>query len=105
MAGNENELRLIDRIQNVEDQKYWDLDIMDQEDYLEADDGDFQKVLNRLENKGNDKVHILKLNEVRKLRIMKGLKLKDHLDMNVSKKFLYDSSHLMGAMRFEKFIL
>lgn len=78
---------------------------MDQEDFLEADDDDFQKVLNRLENKGNEKVHILKLNEVRKLRIRNGLKLKDAMDMNISKKFLYDSSHLIGALRFEKFIL
>ena len=45
--------------------------------FLEVDDDDFQKVINRLENKGNvPETQIIKLNEMRKLRIKCGHKLK-----------------------------
>ena len=41
----------------------------DQETWLENDDEDFQKVINRLENKGtNDKEIILRLEYMRRLR-------------------------------------
>lgn len=39
---------------------------------LEASDPSFQKVIDRMEDKGNHKVLILKLNEVRKLRTKTG---------------------------------
>ena len=47
-----DELRLIDKIQ-FDSPEYDELDIYEQEMFLEVDDPDFQKVINRLENKGN----------------------------------------------------
>jgi len=56
---------------------YWDLDILDQEVLLEVDDPSFQKVIDRMEDKGKPGLMILKLNEVRKLRIKTGQKYKN----------------------------
>ena len=48
---------------------------LEQEEWLENDEEDFQKVINRLENKGNEKLVILKLNFMRRLRKRAGEKL------------------------------
>ena len=53
--------------------EFWELSLPDKERYLELTDGDFQKVINRLENKGSNKdQQILKLNFMRRLRKRQG---------------------------------
>lgn len=75
---------------------------MEQEEWLEVYDDDFQKVINRLENKGNmseSNIRILKLDEVRKLRTKTGIKLKEKLFLGYDGNYVLDSSHLIGASR------
>lgn len=66
---------------------------------LEADDPDFQKVIDRLENKGQNDVLILRLNDVRKLRVKSGQKIKNLMDLNSIGNDVLDSSCLIGAQR------
>ena len=80
------------------------IDELDFENFLEADDPDFQSVINRLENKGTADCKILKLNEVRKLRIKAGAKLKSKLLRGVDGDWVFDSSVLFGARRILRFI-
>ena len=80
---------------------------MEQEEWLEVYDEDFQKVLNRLENKGSEQEasqRILKLDEVRKLRMKTGIKLKEKLFLGHDGDFVLDSSHLIGAQRILRFM-
>ena len=79
----------------------------EQEEWMEVSDADFQKVLNRLENKGNNddpNMRILKLDEVRKLRMKTGIKLKKLLFLGHDKGNVLDSSHLIGARRILRFV-
>lgn len=69
---------------------------LEQEEWLENDEEDFQKVINRLENKGNEKLVILKLNFMRRLRKRAGEKLA--LNLDTFEGLVYDSSHIMGAL-------
>lgn len=65
-------------------------------------------MLNRLENKGNNNdpnLQILKLNEVRKLRIKSGIKLKERLFLCYDQTNVLDSSHLIGARRILKHVV
>mgnify|MGYP000120712506 CR=1 FL=1 len=67
-ANNEAKLRKIDQIKRG-DPEFDALGVIDQEVFLQADDPDFQTVINRLENKGHDaNIKILKLDQVRNLR-------------------------------------
>ena len=87
------------------DEAYWNLELMEQELFLEADDPDFQTVINRLENKGNDaEMQILKLNEVRNLRIKQGARVKQNLSLGYQNSFVLDSSHLNGANVIKRFV-
>lgn len=75
---------------------FWLLSLREREEFLEETDPDFQKVVNRLENKGNEEgQHILKLNFVRRLRKQAGKNLAQEL--SVYEGLVYDSSHIIGA--------
>ena len=52
--------------------EFWDLSLLNQENFLEVDDPDFQKVINRLEKKD---ARIMKLDEMRRLRTKHGRKV------------------------------
>ena len=80
------------------------IDALDFENFLEADDPNFQSVINRLENKGSSDCKILKLNEVRKLRVKTGAKLKSKLLTSHDGDFILDSSVLFGARRILRFV-
>lgn len=74
---------------------FWQLSLREREEFLEETDPDFQKVINRLENKGNDDQSILKLNFMRRLRKHRGKNLAQEL--SVFEGEVYDSSHFIGA--------
>ena len=79
---------------------------MDQEIFLQADDPDFQTVINRLENKGKDRNgKIMKLDAVRTLRTKAGQKNRLQLDKGYGGNFVLDSSHVIGCKRIQEFIL
>ena len=77
-------------------QAFWQLSLREREEFLEETDPDFQKVINRLENKGNDDQSILKLNFMRRLRKLSGMNLAQEL--SVFEGEVYDSSHFIGAL-------
>ena len=82
------------------DSEYWELDIIQQEQFLDVCDEDFQKVIDRLEGKGNiEDIQILKLNEVRRLRVKSGQKFKRSMDLNAGGNYVMDSSYWTGAKR------
>ena len=76
--------------------------------FLQADDPDFQTVINRLENKhqnSDSSINILKLSEVRNLRKKCGEKIKANMMLGYNNELVLDSSHLIGVeviMRFMK---
>ena len=88
-----------------ESSEYWKLDIKQQEKVLEAEDRDFQKVIDRLEDKGKDGVMILRLNDVRRLRVKTGQKIKNCLDLDIKGQYVLDSSQLISANRILQFIV
>ena len=63
---------------------------------MEESDPDFQKVINRLENKGSDEQSILILNFMRRLRKASGTNLAQHLSLYNGE--VYDSSHFVSAL-------
>ena len=70
---------------------------------MELIDNDFQKIINRLENKGNDEeMPIMKLNFARKLRKQTGQRMGQYLDMYEG--HVYDSSHIIGARIIKHFL-
>ena len=72
---------------------------------MQADDPDFQTVINRLENKGWDhNMKILKLNEVRNLRKKTGDKIKDSMVLGYNNDLVIDSSHLIGVEVIKNFL-
>ena len=52
-------------IMTRDSKEFWEMTLLNQEYFLEVDDPDFQKVINRLEKKDKN---IMKLKEMRKLR-------------------------------------
>ena len=75
------------------------MSLREREEFLEETDQDFQKVVNRLENKGND---ILKLSYMRRLRKATGKNLAG--DLSIWEGLVYDSSHIMGAKIISMFL-
>ena len=78
--------------------------------FLEADDPNFQTVINRLENKGFDPtIKIIKLNDVRALRKRAGQKIKESVTLGFKDDkcdaLVLDSSHIIGVKRIEMFVL
>ena len=70
------------------------MELIDQEIFLELNDPEFQKVVNRLENKGID-IDILKLNQMRNLR--RKVNQKVRADLDIHDENVFDSSHVIGA--------
>ena len=57
-----------------------------------------------MEDKGKDGTMILRLNNVRRLRVKAGQKIKNLMDLNYMGKSVLDSSQLIGAQRIKRFI-
>ena len=64
-------------IMDKQSKEFWEMSLLNQELFLELDDPEFQKVVNRLEKKAND---IKKLADMRRLRARQGKKVKEYLD-------------------------
>ena len=80
-------------IMKRDSKEFWDLSLLNQELFLEMDDIDFRKVINRLELKDS---RIAKLDEMQKLRTKQGRKVNHQID-TYEGRHMITSSHIVGA--------
>ena len=99
--GEEDELRPIDKITKESDE-WWSLPLMQQELILEADDPDFQGVINRMENKDPN---IIKLRTVQELRRKVGKNSRKKLTRFEESREIIDSSLVIGALIIKRWIV